>query len=137
MPTFSRRSFICGTAAVAALATVPAVAATGINTLANGKTEIDLAVNSALSTVGGVIELNTKKYGPVAVVRTSKSTKGFSVLSLSCPHAGVIVNQNNGGWFCKGHGSEFGLNGALKVGPAKTGLGAIKFALTSKKLTIN
>jgi Rieske Fe-S protein len=86
------------------------------------------------------VELDIKKYGKVAVVRTSKSVKGFSVINLSCPHAGVIVKQNNGGWLCppsRGHGSEFALNGNLKVGPASSALKPIKFTATSKKLTIN
>lgn len=140
MSTLSRRSFICGSAALAAVATVPAVAATGIKTLSNGKTEIDLATNTSLSSVGAVVELDIKKYGKVAVVRTSKSIKGFSVFNLSCPHAGVIVKQNNGGWACpppRGHSSEFALNGSLKVGPAASGLKPIKFTATAKKLTIN
>ena len=140
MSTLSRRSFICGSAALAAVATVPAVAATGIKTLSNGKTEIDLATNTSLSSGGAVVELDIKKYGKVAVVRTSKSIKGFSVFNLSCPHAGVIVKQNNGGWACpppRGHSSEFALNGSLKVGPAASGLKPIKFTATAKKLTIN
>ena len=140
MSTLSRRSFICGSAALAAVATVPAVAATGIKTLSNGKTEIDLATNTSLSSVGAVVELDIQKYGKVAVVRTSKSVKGFSVFNLSCPHAGVIVKQNNGGWACpppRGHSSEFALNGSLKVGPAASGLKPIKFTATAKKLTIN
>jgi len=140
MPVLSRRNFICGSAALAAMATIPAVAATGIKTLSNGKTEIDLATNTSLASVGAVIELDIKKYGKVAVVRTSKSVKGFSVINLSCPHAGVIVKQNNGGWVCpppRGHGSEFALNGNLKVGPAASALKPIKFTATSKKLTIN
>jgi Rieske Fe-S protein len=140
MPVLSRRNFICGSAALAAMATVPAVAATGIKTLSNGKTEIDLATNTSLASVGAVVELDIKKYGKVAVVRTSKSVKGFSVINLSCPHAGVIVKQINGGWVCpppRGHGSEFALNGNLKVGPAASALKPIKFTATSKKLTIN
>jgi Rieske Fe-S protein len=140
MPPLSRRNFICGSAALAAMATVPAVAATGIKTLSNGKTEIDLVTNTSLSSVGAVVELNIKKYGKVAVVRTSKSVKGFSVFNLSCPHAGVIVKQSNGGWACpppRGHGSEFALNGNLKVGPASSALKPIKFTATAKKLTIN
>jgi len=139
MSTFSRRGFICGTAALAAMATVPAIAATGIKTFPNGKTEIDLATNASLASVGAVVELDTQKYGKVAVVRTSKSANGFSVISLSCPHAGAIVKQSNGGWVCpppRGHGSEFALNGNLKVGPAASALKAIKFTATSKKLTI-
>jgi Rieske Fe-S protein len=122
------------------MATVPAVAATGIKTLSNGKTEIDLATNTSLASVGAVVELDIKKYGKVAVVRTSKSVNGFSVINLSCPHAGVIVKQSNGGWVCpppRGHSSEFALNGNLKVGPAATALKPIKFTATAKKLTIN
>jgi Rieske Fe-S protein len=135
----SRRGFICGSAAVAALSAIPAVAATGVKTLANGKTEVNLAANKSLANVGGIVELSIKKYGKVAVVRTSKSVKGFSVLNLSCPHAGVIVKQNSAGWVCSappGHGSEFALNGALKVGPANTALKAIKFTVTTKAVTI-
>ena len=84
-------------------------------------------------------ELSIKKYGKVAVIRTSASVKGFTVVNLSCPHAGVIVQQNNGGWVCpgpRGHGSEFGLNGAVKVGPANSALKPIKFTATSKAVTI-
>jgi Rieske Fe-S protein len=135
----TRRSFICGSAAVAALTAIPAVAATGVKTLKNGNTVIDLAANKTLSTVGGLLELNIKKYGKVAVVRTSKSAKGFSVINLACPHAGVLVSKSSDGWSCNppGHGSVFALNGALKVGPASSPLKSIKFTATSKALTIN
>ena len=139
MSSISRRTFICGSAAVAVLGAVPAVAASGVKTLSNGKTEVSLLTNTALGSVGGVVELDIKKYGgKVAVVRTSKSTNGYSVINLSCPHAGVIVKQNNGGWLCAppGHGSEFALNGALKVGPANSALKAIKFTATTKAVTI-
>jgi Rieske Fe-S protein len=135
----SRRQLICGGAAVAALATAPAIAASGIKNLPGGKTEVSLAANKALANVGGVVELTIKKYGKVAVIRTSASVKGFAVVNLSCPHAGVIVKQNNGGWICpgpRGHGSEFGLNGAVKVGPATSALRPIKFTATSKAVTI-
>jgi Rieske Fe-S protein len=119
----SRRQFICGSAAVAALATTPALAANGVKNLPGGKTELSI-----------------KKYGKVAVIRTSKSAKGFAVVNLSCPHAGVIVQQNAGGWICpgpRGHGSEFGMNGALKIGPANSGLKPIKFTANSKSVVIS
>mgnify|MGYP006156393651 FL=1 len=139
MQALTRRSFICASAAVAALTALPAVAATGVKTLKNGKTVIDLAANKTLSNVGGLLELSIKKYGKVAVVRTSKSTKGFSVINLACPHAGVIVSNSSDGWSCNppGHGSVFALNGALKVGPATSALRSIKFTATSKTLTIS
>ena len=139
MQALNRRAFICAGAAVAALTALPAVAATGVKTLKNGKTVIDLAANNTLTEVGGLIELSIKKYGKVAVVRTSKSTKGFSVINLACPHAGVLVSKSSAGWSCNppGHGSVFALNGALKVGPASSPLKSIKFTATSKALTIN
>ena len=139
MQALNRRAFICAGAAVAALTALPAVAATGVKTLKNGKTVIDLAANKTLTEVGGLIELSIKKYGKVAVVRTSKSTKGFSVINLACPHAGVLVSKSSEGWSCNppGHGSVFALNGALKVGPATSPLKSIKFTATSKALTIN
>ena len=139
MQALNRRAFICAGAAVAALTALPAVAATGVKTLKNGKTVIDLAANKTLTEVGGLIELSIKQYGKVAVVRTSKSTKGFSVINLACPHAGVLVSKSSEGWSCNppGHGSVFALNGALKVGPASSPLKSIKFTATSKALTIN
>jgi Rieske Fe-S protein len=139
MTEITRRGFICAGAAVAALAAAPAVAATGVKTVA-GKTVMDLASNKVLAKVGGVVELSISKYGKVAVVRTSKSANGYSVINLSCPHAGVIVKQSPGGWSCsapRGHGSEFALNGSLKVGPATSALRSIKFTATSKTLTIS
>ena len=140
MQALTRRSFICGSAAVAALAAMPAVAATGVKTLKNGNTVIDLVANKTLSNVGGLLELSIKKYGKVAVVRTSKSVSGFSVFRLSCPHEGVTVKQDgSGGWICNppGHGAQFALNGAVKVGPANSALKALKFTATSKALTIS
>ena len=140
MLEINRRGIICGVAAIAALGVTKqsAIAATGIKTLANGKTEIDLAANAALKKVGGVVQLTISKYGKVAVIRTSKSTNGFSVINLACPHAGVTVKAGSGGWVCKspGHGSEFALNGALKVGPASSALASIKFTATTKAVTI-
>lgn len=140
MVNFNRRSLICGMAAIAALGITKqsASAATGVKTLANGKTEIDLALNPALNKVGGVVQLAISKYGEVAVVRTSKATNGYSVINLACPHAGVTVKQSSGGWVCNppGHGSEFALNGALKVGPANSALRSIKFTATKKAVTI-
>ena len=140
MLEINRRGIICGVAAIAALGVTKqsAIAATGVKTLANGKTEIDLATNAALKKVGGVVQLTISKYGKIAVVRTSKSTNGFSVINLACPHAGVTVKPGSGGWVCKspGHGSEFALNGALKVGPASSALASIKFTATTKAVTI-
>ncbi len=139
MQALTRRSFICGSAAVATLTALPAVAATGVKTV-GGKTQINLKLNPELKTVGGVVELSIKKYfGKVAVVRTSKSAKGFSVFSLACPHIGVTVQQDGAGrWICKppGHGSEFKLNGEYISGVANSSLSPIKFVVKNNLLII-
>ncbi len=75
--------------------------------------------------------------GPVLLVQPSAGVvKAFSAV---CPHQGVTVDPPvNGTITCPGHGSEFdGASGALKLGPAQTGLtpistrvvnGAVQFA---------
>ena len=139
MIALSRRQFICGSAAVAALATTPAIAASGIKNLPGGKTEVSLAANKVLADVGGVVELTIKKYGKIALVRTSKTSNGFAAYKLACPHEGVTVVQSNGGWKCpgpRGHGAEFGLNGSVKLGPANSPLKPLKITATSKAVTI-
>ena len=84
MDALTRRGFLCGSAAIAALSITPAVAATGVKTLTNGKTEIDLKANSALNTVGGVVELDLKKYGKIAtqafVLEVEVAQKRFLIL---------------------------------------------------------
>ena len=66
MIALSRRQFICGSAAVAALATTLALAANGVKNLPGGKTEVSLAANKALEAVGGIVELSINKYGKVS-----------------------------------------------------------------------
>ena len=140
MAALNRRSFVCGIAAITALGLTKAsaVAATGVTTV-KGKTVIDLAANKVLNKVGGVLELSIAKYGKVAVVRTSTGVTGYSVINLQCPHQGAIVKKSSAGWNCpppRGHGAEFALNGAVKVGPATDSLRSIKFTATKKAVTI-
>jgi cytochrome b6-f complex iron-sulfur subunit len=60
--------------------------------------------------------------GKVLLVRPSE--KEVHGLDPVCPHAGVTVDLPKGGTItCPGHGSKFdGATGALKGGPATTGL---------------
>ena len=133
----SRRGFMCGVAVLAFSAFSDLSAAAGVSSKTDGSTEILLAANKRLAIVGGVVELNIKKYGRIAIVRSSKGVKGFSVFRLFCPHAGVIVKQSSSGWVCSppnGHGSKFALNGKLLVGPANKDLVPIKYTASSKSI---
>ena len=135
----SRRGFMCGVAVLAFSAFSEVAAAAGVNSKTDGSTEILLSANKRVATVGGVVELNIKKYGRIAIVRTSKGVKGFSVFRLFCPHEGVIVKQSSSGWVCsppRGHGAKFALNGKLLVGPANRDLVPIKFIASSKSIVI-
>lgn len=135
----SRRGFMCGVAVLALSAFPDLAGAAGVSSKADGSTEILLSANKRLATVGGVVELNVKKYGRIAVVRSSKGVTGFSVFRLFCPHEGVIVKQSSEGWSCsppRGHGAKFALNGKVLVGPAKKDLQPIKFTASSKSIII-
>ena len=135
----SRRGFICGVAVLAFSSFPDLASAAGVSSKADGSTEILLLANKRLATVGGVVELNIKKYGKLAIVRSSKGVNGFSVFRLFCPHEGVIVKQSSNGWVCsppRGHGSKFALNGKLLNGPANRDLVPIKFTASSKSIVI-
>ena len=70
MSTISRRSFICGSAALAAMATVPAVAATGVKTLSNGKTETKNFTDYPPETITQIIEYITPQL--IGLIQTQK-----------------------------------------------------------------
>ena len=135
----TRRNFICGSLglAIAGITADFANAAVGTASTVNGKLVVDLAANTALNKVGGAATFEDANLGPIGIVRISSATNGFAVVSLICPHQGVTVEQVGTQWVCRqGHNSAFALNGALKRGPAHTGLNKIKFAATKKAITI-
>jgi Rieske Fe-S protein len=51
---------------------------------------------------------------------------GFSALSLTCPHLGCTVNENEAGFLCPCHGSRFAPDGTLQRGPAKDRLPVLR-----------
>jgi Rieske Fe-S protein len=135
----TRRGFICGGigVALAGITADLANAAAGTATTTNGKLVVDLAANTALNKVGGVLTFDGGKLGPIGIVRSAASTSGFNVVSLVCPHQGELVEQVGSQWVCKrGHNAAFSFNGALKRGPANTGLTKLKFTATKKAITI-
>jgi len=132
----SRRSVLCGIALIAvgllpeaANAAVPAV---GVK--AKGKKLlVDLKANKVLAKVGGVVQIDLSDGSSIALVRTAPGNKGLSAISLSCPHQGVTVIQQDNQWLCPAHGSQFALGGALVQGPARSALQ--KYPITATATT--
>lgn len=54
------------------------------------------------------------------------SESGFSALSLVCTHLGCTVSQNDNGFSCPCHGSEYSNDGRVLRGPALKPLKKLK-----------
>jgi Rieske Fe-S protein len=139
--SLSRRAAICGVALAGlglamGFGAEGAQAATGITVLKNGKLQISLAANKVLAKVGGAVTVGLNDGSELAVVRTAAGIKGFTALSLTCPHNGATVMQQGNDWICPAHGSEFTLAGKLLRGPARQALSTYPLAATAKYLTI-
>lgn len=133
----SRRSLLCGLA-VLTLGIVPdtALAATGVKVLANGKVEILLSKNPSLKKVGGVVQFEDGSGNSLALVRTGRAANGYRAINLSCTHEGKKVGLSGSKWVCPEHRAEFALNGAVRVGPAKTNLVTVPVKVTKSKVTV-
>lgn len=46
------------------------------------------------------------------------SSQGFSAFSTECPHLGCVVDEEENGFTCPCHGSQFDATGGLTRGPA-------------------
>ena len=136
MEPISRRSFIAGVCAVVALggSEVPAAANAAVRKLPGGKISVNLKAVTALSKVGGAIRIGSVKGVPVAIARTG--TSKYVAFNLLCPHQKVTVAQNEKGWVCNAHGSEFEADGNLVMGPATTGLARVPIKISKGVATI-
>lgn len=134
----NRRGALCAlaTLTLGALA-APAVAATGVKVLRNGRVEVTLARNPALSNVGGVVRIDGVQGRSIALVRTAKGRNGFTALDLRCTHQGWIVEQEGERWSCSNHGATFSLKGDVEIGPATTPLRKLRVKATAKKVVIS
>lgn len=136
----TRRDFLKGACAIAALSLGPALladdamAADGIHRRKNGQVALHVAKVAELARVGGAVNLGTVNGVPVAVVRTG--TSSYEALSLRCPHQGVTVRASGSGWQCPAHGSAFALDGALRQGPARTGLTVVRSSFNGRRVLV-
>jgi Rieske Fe-S protein len=136
MEPISRRSFIAGVCAVVALggSEIPAVANAAVKKLPGGRISVNLKAVPALAKVGGATRVGSVKGVPVAIARTG--TSKYIAFNLLCPHQGVTVTQNENGWICKAHSSEFEADGDLVLGPATTGLARVAIKISKNVATI-
>ncbi|SDI38614.1 Ferredoxin subunit of nitrite reductase or a ring-hydroxylating dioxygenase [Actinokineospora alba] len=127
----SRREVLCGLmvalvapgALVAACSdtTAPAPSGGGTGTSGGAAPSGPLAALADVPKGGGLVLQSTPK-GPLVLVRPTPDT--VKAFNASCPHQGTVVSAPAGGTItCPNHGSTFdGATGALKGGPATTGL---------------
>jgi len=136
MEPISRRSFIAGVCAVVALSgsELPAAANTAVKKLPGGRVSVNLKAVPALAKVGGAAKIGSVKGVPVAIARTG--TFKYIAFNLLCPHQGVTVTQNEKGWVCNAHGSEFEADGDLVLGPATSGLARVPMKISKGLATI-
>ena len=90
-----------------------------------------------LTMVGGVVCGQPTGLGnPIIVTRLDAST--VIAVDSKCTHLGCTVawNENNKDFECPCHGSTFGTDGHVKVGPATTPLKSYAVAVTSDSVVV-
>ncbi|MFJ9609704.1 Rieske (2Fe-2S) protein [Kitasatospora sp. NPDC101176] len=134
-PTASRRTLLCGAAAV--LATGGAVAVTGCGSSSSSgggsaKGPVDLGAASAVPVGGGKVFREQK------IVVTQPTEGQYKAFSAKCTHAGCIVDQVKDQQIdCPCHGSRFSVtDGAVLDGPAPTPLPAYAVAVEGGNLKV-
>ncbi|MER7767773.1 Rieske (2Fe-2S) protein [Kitasatospora sp. NPDC096140] len=137
-PTASRRTLLCGAAAV--LAAGGTVAVTGCSSSSSGssgsggtaKGPVDLGAASAVPEGGG------KVYREQKIVVTQPTAGQYKAFSAKCTHAGCIVDQvKNQQIQCPCHGSRFGIaDGAVQDGPAPSPLPAYTVTVEGGNLKV-
>lgn len=142
----SRREVLCGLmvalvapgALVAACSdsstpTAPAPTGTGAATTGGTAPAGPLAALADIPEGSGLIVRSSPK-GPLLLIRPTPDT--VKAFNASCPHQGTVVDPPVGGTItCPNHGSTFdGATGALKGGPAKTGLKEVPVKVEGDKV---
>jgi cytochrome b6-f complex iron-sulfur subunit len=133
----SRRGFMCAalaTAAGVAISSPSAEAAGAIKVLRDGRVEVNLSKFKALGKIGGAILVGNVKSVPTALVRTGKNS--YQGLDLRCTHQGVTSKLVSGSFKCPAHGSEFTKTGAVKIGPAQSGLNKVNTEVSGKTVIL-
>ncbi|MER7580405.1 Rieske (2Fe-2S) protein [Kitasatospora sp. NPDC097691] len=136
-PTASRRTLLCGAAAVLAAGGTVAVTGCSSSSGSSGssgaaKGPVDLGAASAVPEGGG------KVYREQKIVVTQPTAGQYKAFSAKCTHAGCIVDQvKNQQIQCPCHGSRFGIaDGAVQDGPAPSPLPAYTVTVEGGNLKV-
>ncbi|MED7949166.1 MULTISPECIES: Rieske (2Fe-2S) protein [unclassified Streptomyces] len=133
-PATSRRTLLCGAAAVLAAGGTLAVSgcSSSSSDSAAPKTPVDVGPASAVPVGGGTV------YREKKIVVTQPTEGQYRAFSAKCTHAGCIVDQvKNQKIQCPCHGSFFGItDGAVLDGPAPTPLPAYTVAVEGGNLKV-
>ena len=139
----SRRTVVCGALAAAITgsafnltaaeaATIPA--AKGVKTLASGKVQVPFASNPTLKKSGTILIVAQSQGVPIALVNEGGSS--YKAFALICSHAGGQLDLVGKNLVCQLHGSVFGLDGKVKISPARTPLPAVKAIVSATNVTV-
>lgn len=133
-PAASRRTLLCGAAAVLAVGGTVAVSGCASSASDKGtlKGPVDLGTASAVPEGGG------KVYREQKIVVTQPTAGQYKAFSARCTHAGCLVDQvKNAQIQCPCHGSRFAIaDGAVQEGPASTPLPAYTVTVEGGNLKV-
>ena len=130
----SRRQLLVRTGAgalgVAAVGVLAACGSTGSGTQsAPGPATDGAIVKVADIPVGGALAATDAAGKPILLVQATSGT--VTALSAVCTHQGCTVNAGKGTLTCPCHGSQYGLDGSVKGGPAPSPLTAVDVHVTN------
>ena len=123
-PPISRRAVVKAALSVAACAACPALVRGGlVPTRVAGRFTLALAAYPVLRSPNGsvVVEVPGGQEDARALVVTNTGPNTFAALSAVCTHNGCVVRPYDAGTdriVCLCHGSAFGVDGAVRRGPA-------------------
>ncbi|MFJ2579039.1 Rieske (2Fe-2S) protein [Kitasatospora aureofaciens] len=137
-PATSRRTLLCGAAAVLAAGGTMAVAGCGSTTSGSSgessatKGPVDLGPASAVPEGGGKVFREQK------IVVTQPTAGQYKAFSAKCTHAGCVVDQVKDQQIqCPCHGSRFAVaDGAVQDGPAPSPLPAYTVTVEGGNLKV-
>ncbi|MER7843554.1 Rieske (2Fe-2S) protein [Kitasatospora sp. NPDC096077] len=139
-PATSRRTLLCGAAAVLAAGGTVAVTGCGSSAGSAGSSDksstakgpVDLGPASAVPEGGGKVFREQK------IVVTQPAAGEYKAFSAKCTHAGCIVDQvKNQQIQCPCHGSRFAIaDGAVQDGPAPSPLPAYTVTVEGGNLKV-
>lgn len=136
MRMMQRKTFLQTTCALAGLGFVASCSKNGEDAPANNAALMEADLGTRLQTIGAVLQ-DTNRGVFVQRIAAGNNPAAFIAYSLSCTHQGcIVVHQTNGTFHCPCHGSRFGADGAVLMGPAARPLDKLLVTVTGNQLQV-